>query len=79
MCIDVLSMVYNMTQTVLLYVAFEAGTKMQKGFCIIKLPCVLHKTKSRKHRGILEVQKTGKSQQKREKLGSVKKKSHMTM
>ena len=25
-------MVYNMTQTVLLYVAFEAGTKMQKCF-----------------------------------------------
>ena len=30
--IDVLSMVYNMTQTVLLYVAVEAGTKMQKRF-----------------------------------------------
>ena len=30
LCIDVLNMVYNMAQTVLLYVAFEAGSKMQK-------------------------------------------------
>ena len=30
LCIDVQIMVYNMTQTVLLYVAVEAGSKMQK-------------------------------------------------
>ena len=40
--IDVLSMVYNMTPTVLLYVAVEAGTKIQNGFCRFKLPCVLY-------------------------------------
>ena len=32
LCFDVLSMVYNMTQTLLLCVVVEAGTKMQKWF-----------------------------------------------